>query len=161
MFFQLANKLKNIVNAIISINLEVDSSEAFQIIVRETCKVLECDRASVFLVNPNTNELWTKSAKGSGVIKVDFGQGLVGFVANTMKSLNILEAHKDCRFNPEIDRRNNYNTKSVLCVPVIDPEKGTLVGKSRIMSFFFLLLFDLIQRCDASDKQKRRFFHKG
>lgn len=62
------------------------------------------------------------------MIKVPFGQGLVGFVANTMKPLNILDAHKDSRFNAEIDKKNNYNTKSVLCVPVIDSEKGTLVG---------------------------------
>ncbi|EAS07182.2 GAF domain protein (macronuclear) [Tetrahymena thermophila SB210] len=128
LFFHLTNKLKNLINAIIKIHLSVEINEAFSIIVKECCNVLECDRASVFLVNPQTSELWTKIAKDSGVIKVPFGQGLVGFVANTMKPLNILDAHKDSRFNPEIDKKNNYLTKSVLCVPVIDSDKGNLVG---------------------------------
>ncbi|KAL4465775.1 hypothetical protein ABPG73_014224 [Tetrahymena malaccensis] len=128
LFFHLTNKLKNLINAIIKIHLSVEINEAFQIIVKECCNVLECDRASVFLVNPQTSELWTKIAKDTGVIKVPFGQGLVGFVANTMKPLNILDAHKDSRFNPEIDKKNNYLTKSVLCVPVIDSDKGNLVG---------------------------------
>ncbi|KAL4477990.1 hypothetical protein ABPG72_013398 [Tetrahymena utriculariae] len=128
LFFHLTNKLKNLINAIIKIHLSVEINEAFSIIVKECCNVLECDRASVFLVNSQTSELWTKIAKDSGVIKVPFGQGLVGFVANTMKPLNILDAHKDSRFNPEIDKKNNYLTKSVLCVPVIDSDKGNLVG---------------------------------
>lgn len=52
LFFLLVNKLKSIVNAIIKIHLSIESTEAFQMIVKETCNVLGCDRASVFLVNP-------------------------------------------------------------------------------------------------------------
>lgn len=51
LFFLLTNKLKNIVNAIIKIHLQIEITEAFQMIVKETCSVLGCDRASVFLVN--------------------------------------------------------------------------------------------------------------
>lgn len=57
-----------------------------------------------------------------------------------MKPLNILDAHKDSRFNPDIDKKNNYHTKSVLCVPVIDPEKGSLVGNKVLSSIIFLVL---------------------
>lgn len=58
-----------------------------------------------------------------------------------MKPLNILDAHKDSRFNPEIDKKNNYITKSVLTVPVIDSEKGNVVGNTTKPKQYNMLFF--------------------
>ena len=46
------------------------------------------------------------------------GAGIVGFVAKTGEILNILDAYSDNRFNPENDKKTNYRTKTVLCVPI-------------------------------------------
>lgn len=48
-------------------------------IVNETCECLECDRASVFLVDYLKEELWSKVAKGSDItIRIPLKTGIVG-----------------------------------------------------------------------------------
>jgi signal transduction protein with GAF and PtsI domain len=50
-------------------------------IVDETCECLDCDRASIFLLDEMKEELWTKVAKGSTkTIRIPFNKGIVGHV---------------------------------------------------------------------------------
>ncbi len=44
--------------------------DAFETIIEEICTLLDCDRASVYLVDPKKDELWTKLAKGVGTIRI-------------------------------------------------------------------------------------------
>lgn len=81
---------------------------------------MECDRASVYLLDHKNGRLWSKSAIGSKTILVNINQGLAGWVARNGKTLNILDAHQDERFNPENDKKINYRTKSVLAVPIFN-----------------------------------------
>ena len=54
-------------------------SEALEKIVEETCGCLECDRASVFIVDHVKEELWSKVAKGSNnTIRIPMNKGIVG-----------------------------------------------------------------------------------
>lgn len=64
-----------------NMNSSLVLSEAFETIINETCKILSCDRSSVFLVDRKRNEIWTKVAKGSGNIRVPMGTGIAGSVA--------------------------------------------------------------------------------
>ena len=56
----------------------------------------------------------------NGQIKIPFNYGIAGFVASTGKPLNILNAYKDERFNPAIDLKTGYKTKSILCLPILN-----------------------------------------
>ena len=54
-------------------------SEALERIIDETCECLECDRASVFLVDHIKEELWSRVAKGSdNTIRIPINKGIVG-----------------------------------------------------------------------------------
>ena len=48
-----------------SISKNISLTEALERIIAATCASLECDRASVFMIDEMTGELWTKVAKGS------------------------------------------------------------------------------------------------
>ena len=50
---------------------------------------------------------------------VEWGSGIVGHVAKTGETVSIPDAYKDARFNKEVDEKTGYNTKSVLCMPVM------------------------------------------
>ena len=63
---------------------------------------------------------WSRSGSRSG-------KGLAGYVAKTGETVNITDAYKDPRFNPEIDRKSGYKTQNVLCMPMRDKE-GKIVG---------------------------------
>jgi len=68
-------------------------TDAFSTIINETCCVLNCDRASVFLIDPRRNEIWTKVSKNSKPIRIPIGVGFAGSVALNGELLNILDAH--------------------------------------------------------------------
>ncbi|GFR94683.1 phosphodiesterase [Elysia marginata] len=53
-------------------------------------------------------------------------KGVAGYVASTGKILNIVDAYKDKRFNPEVDIRTGYKTKTILCMPIFI--RGNVIG---------------------------------
>jgi signal transduction protein with GAF and PtsI domain len=68
-----------------------------------------------------TGELWTKVAKGSDLtIRIPMSAGIVGQVVTNSCMENIEDAYKHPKFNKEIDKKNNYRTKTILCVPIRD-----------------------------------------
>ncbi|MEK7205822.1 MAG: GAF domain-containing protein, partial [candidate division NC10 bacterium] len=91
-----------------------------QLILGEVTKVMAADRSSLFLVDRERNELWSKIAQGLEVreIRVKIGLGIAGYVAQTGKIVNIQDAYADPRFNQETDLRTGYRTHTMLCVPM-------------------------------------------
>ncbi|KRX08522.1 hypothetical protein PPERSA_13003 [Pseudocohnilembus persalinus] len=124
-------KLKQIIYAVSSMHNSFSIQDAFLNIINETCKILSCDRASVFLIDPKREQLWTKVAKGVNTIYVPFGKGFVGSVVETKKIVNVMDAKKDKRFNPEIDRKSGYSTQSVLCTPIYDKNNQDIIEEEQ------------------------------
>jgi hypothetical protein len=63
------------------------------------------------------------------IIRVPFGKGIAGIVAETQKGLCIKDAYQDHRFNPDIDKKTGFRTKSIICLPVFgvpDPSTGKM-----------------------------------
>jgi len=94
--------------------------EALYEIVDQVCQILECDWASVFMVDEINGQLWSKAAKGVDPIRIPITTGIVGHVVNSRKIMNIEDAYKESLFNRNVDIINNYRTKSILCVPIFD-----------------------------------------
>lgn len=53
-------------------------------------------------------------------------RGIAGHVAKTGESVNIHDAYKDPRFNPDVDKATGYVTRSILCMPIIS--RGKVIG---------------------------------
>ena len=98
-------------------------------IIEKISQILNTERSSLFMLDRETGELWSRVAQGMEVAEIRFPKsvGLAGYVADTGQVLNIKDAYKDPRFNPDIDRRTGFRTRSVLCVPILDREK-VLIG---------------------------------
>ncbi len=73
--------------------------------------LLDADRCTLFLLDAERGELWSKVAEGSKEIRVPVTKGIAGHVVTTGELLNIKDAYQDSRFNPEIDKRTGYRTK--------------------------------------------------
>lgn len=89
-------------------------------IMHSASRLTDADRATLFLIDPETGELWSKVAQGAEVkeIRVPAGAGVVGWTIEHNELVNIEEAYEDDRFNPEVDRRTGYRTHTILCAPV-------------------------------------------
>lgn len=103
-----------------SIAAETDLDKLLAIITEETQKALYADRCTLFLLDKDTNELWSKVALGMGKQEIRFpaNMGLAGHVATTGETINIKDAYNDSRFNKEIDKKTGYKTKTILCMPM-------------------------------------------
>jgi HD-GYP domain-containing protein (c-di-GMP phosphodiesterase class II)/Tfp pilus assembly protein PilF len=99
---------------------ETDIDRLLITITEETKQALNIDRATVFLLNKDTHELWSIVASGMGKSEIRFPahMGLAGHVAMTGEVINIEDAYSDSRFNKDIDKKTGYRTRTVLCVPM-------------------------------------------
>ncbi|XP_076334863.1 putative 3',5'-cyclic phosphodiesterase pde-5 [Tachypleus tridentatus] len=101
-------------------------------------KLVDADRASLFLVDGNTNEMYarmfdvnkemenankTGDEGASKEIRFPVGSGIAGFVAQTGESLNIPDVYYDDRFNRSVDQLTGYTTKNLLCMPIFNRNK--------------------------------------
>ena len=118
-----------------SINHTLDLSTLIREIVSKTTEVLQCDRSSFFVLDNDSNELWSMEAHGSALkeIRLPSSAGLAGHAATTGELVNIPDAYKDERFNAAFDRKSGYRTRSVLCMPVFDRE-GRVAGVTQAIN---------------------------
>jgi sigma-B regulation protein RsbU (phosphoserine phosphatase) len=101
--------------------------------------LVSCERASIFLHDPKTDELWTKVALGAKEIRVPSTAGIVGHVFQTNETLLVADPYNDGRFNREIDKRSGFVTRNLLTVPVKNLERkqiGVLQAVNRIGGCF-------------------------
>lgn len=103
-----------------SITAVTDIDVLLKVIAEETKIAIQADRCTVFLLDKDTNELWSKVALGmeSQEIRFPADKGLAGYVVKTGEPLNIPDAYNDERFNPEVDKQTGYVTKTILCLPI-------------------------------------------
>ena len=126
-------KLLNRIKYFLSISMSVNSSmlveEATNLIIKNACLILNCDRTTIFVLEKLSNLLTVHT--GEGINKNDFkvpnDKGIVGYVFTKGEKLKIDDAYQDERFNKEIDRKTNYSTKTILCLPLRNVE-GNVVG---------------------------------
>ncbi|HEV8662122.1 MAG TPA: GAF domain-containing protein [Candidatus Methylomirabilis sp.] len=118
-----------------AINAEMDLGALLALIVERATRLLQADRSSLFLVDREKKELWTKVAQGlaSTELRVPLGTGIAGTVAVSGETVNIADAYSDTRFNPEVDRKTGYRTRTILCLPMRD-KAGDILGVFQVLN---------------------------
>jgi Nif-specific regulatory protein len=100
-------------------NSERDLGALLDLIAREATDLLKCDRASIFLLDRERNELWSKVALGSDeILRFEAGRGVVGACVESGAPVNVRDAYSDSRFYTAIDGQTGYHTRNILAVPM-------------------------------------------
>ncbi|HEY2031046.1 MAG TPA: HD domain-containing phosphohydrolase [Myxococcales bacterium] len=122
-------KLSGILDVAKALVAERDLGRLLHLVVTSAARIVSADRCSLFLVDRERGELWTKVAQGMGMaeIRVPIGSGIAGSVVATRQSVSLPDAYADPRFNGSVDKQTGYRTKSILCVPMRSIE-GEVVG---------------------------------
>ena len=104
-------------------------------VVYSASRVLDAERATLFLLDHPAGELWSKVVEGEQMqeIRIPMGKGVAGWVAEHDEMVNIPDAYQDSRFNPEVDRVTGYKTRSILCGPVTNL-RGEIVGVIQVIN---------------------------
>jgi phosphoserine phosphatase len=102
----------------LAVTMDVDA--LLHRIAEATCALLSCERASVFLHDPITRELWTPVAIDSGVIRIPDTSGIAGAAFSQNQTILVKSTEDDPRFNQEVDRKSGYHTRNLLTAPMLD-----------------------------------------
>jgi two-component system response regulator HydG len=103
--------------------------------LEEVTRILNAQRASIFLINPETNELEAVAALGidKKLLKFDYRKGIAGSVFTTGVSLNIDVESDEIRFSKEMDEVTGFHTKSVICSPISNREEK-IIGVIQVLN---------------------------
>ncbi|MEE8301073.1 MAG: sigma-54-dependent Fis family transcriptional regulator [Candidatus Tectomicrobia bacterium] len=114
-------------------NTERDLSTLLELIAREAARLMGAERASIFLLDQETHELWSQVALGSEPIRFAADLGIAGATVQTGQVHNVSDVQADPRFYPAIDTRQGYQTQNLLAVPLQNYE-GEMVGAFEVLN---------------------------
>jgi adenylate cyclase len=104
-------------------------------LIEVIAQVLHADRATLFLHDDRSRELFSRVAQGGDVneIRIPDDSGVAGMVFTTGRTLIIPDAHADPRFSPEVDEQTGYRTHDILCVPIRN-RAGSVIGVTQALN---------------------------
>ncbi|MCB9858277.1 MAG: SpoIIE family protein phosphatase [Phycisphaerales bacterium] len=95
--------------------------------------VLGCERATVFVYDGNSNELYSSVATGVDEIRFPADQGIAGEAVRTGEVIHVPDAYADDRFNPEIDRKTGFRTRNMITIPLVGID-AKIVGVLQVLN---------------------------
>ena len=105
------------------------------LIMTKVQELMEADRSTLYLLTEDGRFLWSKVVQGGErvEIRLEVGDGIAGWVAQTREIVNIPDAYADQRFQPSFDKKSGYRTRSILSVPMLGA-LGGLVGVLQVLN---------------------------
>lgn len=112
-----------------------ESEPLLRRIAEESTKLVDCDRASIFLWDKEHQEVIACPALGveTDSLRLPDRTGIVGEVIHTGKSIRVDNAYADSRFSKKVDIASGYKTKNLLCVPLFDGDRK-LIGSFEVIN---------------------------
>ena len=114
----------------------IDSlDEILQALVEMTSLELGAERASLFLNDSQTGELYSIAAQGNFKrrIRILNTSGIAGHVFQTGKGIIVHDVYKEELFNREVDKETGYRTRNLVCTPV-RTAKGEIIGVAQVLN---------------------------
>jgi signal transduction histidine kinase len=115
--------------------LEVELDRILVQIASAASDLLDADRATIYVLDAARGELWSRVMSG-GAIEIRLpldGRSLAASVARSGETIVIANAYEDPRFNPEVDSRSGYRTRTLLVAP-IDDRGGERAGVLQVVN---------------------------
>ncbi len=112
-----------------------DLDALLTLIMAKVTELMDADRSTLYLVTEDGGWLWSKVVQGDErvEIRLEVGEGIAGWVAQTREIVNIPDAYADQRFQPAVDLKSGYRTRSILSVPMLGA-LGGLVGVLQVLN---------------------------
>jgi len=109
--------------------------DVLELVLDRTQVLLECERATLFLLDETTGDLVSRIVGGGQVrsVRLRVGYGIAGFVAKSGKTLRIRDAYADPRFEVDWDKLTGFRTKSMLATPLRN-HLGATIGVIQVLN---------------------------
>ena len=166
------SRLNSLLNITKILADELDLNILLQKLMVQVKKLLNADRCTIFLLDEEKQELWSRVATGvKGEIRFPANAGIAGHVCQQGEIVNIADAYKDERFNPDIDKKTGYKTKSILTLPmrnklnetigvfqVLNKKDGPFIKEDEeLLATIAALAASAIENAQLHEEQKKSF----
>jgi PAS domain S-box-containing protein len=116
----------------------LDLEDTLKRVMDEAKKLMNADRSTLWLIDEDRNELWTKIPIGGVLqeLRIPRNAGFAGQVAVSGKPLNIsfdLYERAGSETAKKTDQTTKYRTCSLLCMPVFNSD-GELIGVTQLIN---------------------------
>jgi hypothetical protein len=113
---------------------QTDLEALLLLIAEATTQLVDAERATIYLVDHDRGEVWSKIALEAGEIRLPLGKGLAGTVASTGETINLGDAYRDPRFDGATDFRSGYRTRTLLTAPMRGRADGRVIGVFQVLN---------------------------
>ena len=112
-----------------AIGSTLDLDQVLDQVIARTSKAVRAERSTLFLVDRERSEIWSKVMQGEGIseIRMPLGSGIAGWVCTHDQTVLLNDTRSDERFNRTVDRVTGYKTRSMVVAPVHD-KGGEVIG---------------------------------
>jgi PAS domain S-box-containing protein len=119
------------------VNSSLNLAEVLTMIMRHANEVTNSVASTLMLLDEDNRELVFSVPTGPKAdqltdIRIPFGKGIAGWVAEHEESVLVPDVKKDPRFYHVIDKISGFETKSILCVPL--KWKTRLIGVLEVIN---------------------------
>ncbi|MBW3539440.1 MAG: SpoIIE family protein phosphatase [Planctomycetes bacterium] len=128
--------LMNLVEVTCRLAAQHDLDDVLGTVTTGACAALDCERASLFLYDAATTELFTRIVTELEIEEIRFpaDRGVAGWVARSGGLANIQDPHADERWNPSFDRQTGFRTRNILAAPLRSVRDGRMVGVLQLLN---------------------------
>ncbi len=126
---------KQLLTMTAAISTELDLKTLLLKIMNTAQILLDAERSALFLYDAKTHELYAQLDAANGLSSLRFSaeQGIAGQCFLHKRTINISDAYSDTRFNPEIDRKTGFQTRAILCAPIVN-KNGDALGVIQLLN---------------------------
>ena len=158
---QVLDALRNLQNVSASVTAETDAFGLLDRILKSALAAINATSGSLVLIDEETRELAFAVVHGEARdqlmgYRLPAGTGIAGWVAKHVEPVIIPNARLDPRFSSRVDDLFNFQTRSLLCVPIANARKvmGVLYALNKADSKEFnpadLALFAVVAQLAAT-----------
>ena len=142
--FYIATQKQRAANALIKATQSLSQSsldldDTLKRVMDEAKKLMNADRSTLWLIDRDHAEIWTRIMMADGTLKelrFPIGVGFAGQVAATGEVINIpydLYDHEGAETAKQTDQATGYRTCSLLCMPIRNAD-GDLIGVTQLVN---------------------------
>ncbi|MBW2368969.1 MAG: HD domain-containing protein [Deltaproteobacteria bacterium] len=115
---QLNEQLRTLLSVAADLTAELDADRLFPLIIGKISEAMNAERSSLYVIDWDTQEMWTRVSQGIEPLRIKLGEGISGRVAQTGEIVSVEDAWQLPYFNRDFDEKHHFRTRSVLCIPI-------------------------------------------
>ena len=134
---QTTQRLAILTDIVKTANSILEPRKVIELIMAKIQRLVPSEAWSMLMVDEEKQELTFELALGAkasdvSAFRVKVGEGVAGWVAQTGKPTIVNDTSKDPRFTGRIDSKTQFQTRSILCAPLIS--RGRTIGVVEIIN---------------------------